>query len=158
MVLQLHTLTSYITTLSHHPSPHHPSDLTRPVDHWSPRTPISKLISNTHTQHSSSYSTKSFILLVRPDLLTTREISAVDLPYSRRRPFESTSNWIAVRMDPPPDSMRHRVASRGGDKRGTTLDDSCGRAAIPVAISIAESWWVGAIPVAISIAESRGRR
>ena len=97
-------------------------------------------------------------VLVRPDLVTTREISAVDLPHSRRRPFESTSNWIAVRNDPPPDSMRHRVASRGGDKRGTTWDDSCGRAAIPVAISIAESWWVGAIPVAISIAESSSRR
>ena len=136
----------------------HTSDLTRPVDHWSQWTPILKLFPQTHTQHSSSYSTKSFILLVRPDLVTTREISAVDLPYSRRRPFESTRNWIAVRNDPPPDLVRHRVASRGGDKRGTTWDDSCGRAAIPVAISIAESWWVGAIPVAISIAESSSRR
>ena len=38
-----------------------------------------KLFSQTHTQHSSSNITISFILLVRPDLVTTREISAVDL-------------------------------------------------------------------------------
>ena len=117
-------------TMSPHHRPH-PS-----VDHWSQWTPILKLFPQTHTQHSSSYSTKSFIIAVRPDLVTTREISAVDLPYSRRRPFESTRNWIAVRNDPPPDLVRHRVTSRGGDKRGTTWDDSCGRAAIPVAISI----------------------
>ena len=43
--------------------------------------------------------------------------------------------------------MRHRVASGGDYKRGTTRDDSCGWAAIPVAISLAESSWRGAIPV-----------
>ena len=57
-----------------------------------------------------------------------------------------------------PDPMRHRVASGGDYKRGTTRDDSCGWAAIPVAISLAESLWVGAIPVAISIAELWRRR
>ena len=43
------------------------------------------------------------------------------------------------RMDPPPDLVRHRVASGGGGGGmcGTTWDISCGVGVIPVAISTA---------------------
>eukprot|EP01043_Picozoa_sp_COSAG02_P026800 COSAG02_NODE_1554_length_11948_cov_41.539455_6_plen_212_part_00 len=119
------------------------------VFEWDPFIPDRK---STPTPDAMRYSQ------VTTDLVTTREISAVDLLYSRRRPHESAPNWIAVGMGPTPDLMRHYVASRGGTKCGTTRDDSRGWGAIPVAISLAESWWRGAIPVAISLAESWSRR
>ncbi len=44
------------------------------------------------------------------------KISAGDSTHSRRRPHESARNRIVVRMDPPPDSVRHDAWSGGDDR------------------------------------------
>ena len=61
-------------------------------------------------------------------------------------------------MSPPRDLVCRVGGAATGVKLGRDGTRRVGRAAIPVAISIAESSGRGAIPVAISIAESWSRR